>query len=98
MSHLIEKKLPQECPSCQSKLSVKKLSCPQCHTEVDGLFTIPTLASFSQDDQAFVINFIRSSGSLKDMAKIMGLSYPTVRNYLDDVIEKINRLEKIKTK
>ena len=32
-------------------------------------------------------------GSLKDMAKKMGVSYPTVRNYLDDLIEKLNNME-----
>jgi hypothetical protein len=44
------------------------------------------------------MNFVRSSGSLKDMAKIMELSYPTVRNYLDAVIDKINKMEKTKSK
>lgn len=40
------------------------------------------------------MEFIKSSGSLKDMAKEMGISYPTVRNLLDDLIEKIKQLEK----
>ena len=45
----------------------------------------------SEEDQAFVCDFVKSSGSLKEMAQRMGLSYPTVRNRLDDIIEKLNQ-------
>ena len=41
----------------------------------------------------FVIDFIKSSGSLKDMAKSMGVSYPTVRNILDELIDKLIKIE-----
>jgi hypothetical protein len=92
-----EKRLPHECPSCNSRLKVKKLSCPSCDTEVEGLFDFPVLASFSVQEQEFIINFIKTSGSLKDMAKLMDRSYPLVRNYLDELIEKLRQLEKNKT-
>ena len=94
----IEKKLPQQCPSCQSKLKVKKLSCPTCETEVEGIFDFPALASFNNEEQEFILNFIKTGGSLKEMAKIIDRSYPLVRNYLDEIIEKIKKLEKNKTK
>ncbi len=67
-----------------------------CETEVDGLYQMPTLSALTPEEQAFVIDFMKSSGSLKDMAKIMGLSYPSVRNYLDEIISKLNKLEKNK--
>lgn len=91
-----EKRLPQLCPSCQHKLSVKKMVCMNCETEVDGLYQMPTLFALTPEEQAFVVDFMKSSGSLKDMAKIMGLSYPTVRNYLDDIIGKLNKSDKNK--
>jgi hypothetical protein len=46
------------------------------------------------EDQGFVLEFIKASGSLKEMAKLLGLSYPTVRNRLDEVIELIKFTEK----
>ena len=92
------KKLPQECPSCSAKLAVTKLVCPKCATEVDGVFAIPTLASFTQEEQQFILDFVRTSGSLKQMAGILQLSYPTVRNYLDALIDKVNALEHPKSK
>lgn len=44
------------------------------------------------DEQEFVLNFLKYSGSLKEMANQMGKSYPTVRNILDDLIHKLNSL------
>ena len=82
--------LPCSCPSCQSQLKVKSLKCETCQTEVSGLYDLPALARLSHDDQQFVLQFVKCSGSLKDMAKFLNLSYPTVRNLLDDIIERIN--------
>jgi hypothetical protein len=90
----VEKRMPQTCPSCDSKMKVKKLVCPACSTEIDGLFNFPVLSMLSNDDQFFIIDFIKGGGSLKDMATKMKLSYPTVRNHLDEIISKINSLEK----
>jgi len=82
--------LPCNCPSCQSQLKVKSLKCENCQTEVSGLYDLPELARLSLNDQQFIFQFVKCSGSLKDMAKHLNLSYPTVRNLLDDIIEKLN--------
>ena len=85
--------LPCSCPSCQSILRVRCLVCESCGTEVSGLYPLPVLARLSTEEQDFILRFVKSSGSLKDMAKQLGLSYPTVRNLLDDIIEKIKHHE-----
>ena len=41
------------------------------------------------EEQEFVLEFLLNSGSLKEMANKMGKSYPTVRNKLDELIEKL---------
>lgn len=87
-------KLPCHCPSCQAQLKVKSLKCENCDTEVTGLYDLPVLARLSTEDQEFILKFMKNSGSLKDMAKDLNLSYPTVRNLLDEVIEKIKQYEK----
>lgn len=92
------KSLPITCPSCSSKLAVKRLCCEKCGTEVEGLYSLPLLTGLSQDDQEFILEFIKASGSLKEMAGILKVSYPTVRNRLDEVIEKIKQDKKTKTK
>lgn len=86
--------LPCNCPACQSQLKVKSMKCENCSTEVHGLYELPVLAQMSVEEQDFILKFVKSSGSLKDMSKQLGLSYPTVRNLLDDIIKKLNNYEK----
>ena len=88
------KNLPTTCPSCSGKLAVKRLHCEKCETEVEGLYSLPVLASLSHDDQEFILEFIKASGSLKEMAGILRVSYPTVRNRLDEVIVKLKQDKK----
>jgi len=88
--HLM-KRLPTSCPSCNGRLSVKRLRCDHCETEVEGQFALPALASLSLEDQEFIVEFIKASGSLKEMAVILKVSYPTVRNRLDEVIAKLKQ-------
>jgi hypothetical protein len=48
------------------------------------------MVNLDDEDIAFIKNFLLSSGSLKEMAKIYGVTYPTVRLRLDRLIQKIN--------
>lgn len=86
--------LPTYCPSCQAQLKVKSLQCENCQTEVTGLYDLPALALLSSDDQRFILRFVINSGSLKEMASELKLSYPTVRNMLNEIIHKIKTYEK----
>lgn len=90
----IKKRLPLRCPACEAPLKVAKMVCDCCDTEVSGVFDLPVLIRLNEEEQRFMLEFVKASGSLKDMAKQMGVSYPTVRNYLDDLIEKLNNMEK----
>ena len=89
----MKKKLPVICPSCTSGLKVNSLHCENCETTINGLFELPVLLQLSPQEQAFILNFVISSGSLKVMAGKLKLSYPSVRNMLDDLIDRIKNLE-----
>ena len=86
-------KLPIICPSCSHQLTVSKLICNNCETEVSGKYNLPLLTQLEVEEQEFVLQFLINSGSLKEMASQMGKSYPTVRNKLDDLINKIKDLQ-----
>ena len=88
-------KLPIHCPSCEKQLFVTELSCLECQTKVSGTYSLPLLLQISEEEQQFILDFFMSSGSLKEMANQMGKSYPTVRNKLDDIIEKIKNLKTV---
>lgn len=85
-------KLPVHCPSCQKQLEVTKLTCHNCITEVSGSYKLPVYNQLAVDEQEFVIQFLLSSGSLKEMANQLNKSYPTVRNKLDDLILKVKQM------
>lgn len=87
------KKLPVQCPSCSGELAVKTLFCNHCETQVSGAYPLPLLARLDEEEQAFVLAFVRASGSLKEMSALLKLSYPSVRNMLDELIHKINQLD-----
>jgi hypothetical protein len=70
-------------------MAVKRLHCERCGTEVEGSYPLPALVGLARDDQEFVLEFIKASGSLKDMASLLKVSYPTVRNRLDEIINKL---------
>ena len=52
---------------------------------VEGQFEPPQLAQLSVDDQVFVAAFVRSHGSIKEMERIFGVSYPTVKSRLNRI-------------
>ncbi len=51
-------------------------------------------SSLSEEDQLFIIEFVKNSGSLKEMSKHLKLSYPSIRNRLDDLIAHIHKLQR----
>lgn len=86
-------KLPTQCPSCRGHLQVSKLTCPACNMNLEGRFELHELLRLSEDDLRFVLDFVKSSGSLKQIAKQYGQSYPTIRNRLNEIIEKMQRIQ-----
>ncbi len=52
---------------------------------IEGRFTPPDLAALPADDQVFVAAFVRSHGSIKQMERLFGVSYPTVKNRLNRI-------------
>ncbi|MHC4618628.1 MAG: DUF2089 family protein [Planctomycetota bacterium] len=88
------KVMPTICPACSSRVKVKSLVCQNCDTQIEGLYQLPPLGRLSPEDQLFLLDFVKSSGSLKEMARLLRLSYPTVRNRLDEIIERVKLAEK----
>jgi len=89
----MSKKLPISCPSCNSELNVHSLQCSNCLTSINGSFELPLFLKLEPKEQDLIIEFVISSGSLKVMAQKLKLSYPTVRNMLDELIQKITNLQ-----
>src|ERR1700704_4573734 len=52
---------------------------------VEGCFELPQLARLSLEDQVFIIAFVRSHGSIKEMEQVFGVSYPTIKSRLNRI-------------
>ena len=78
--------VPTECPVCHDDLLVTRLACRNCGTALEGRFTMGRLLQLTPEQLHFVEIFLRSEGKLNRVQEELGLSYPTVRSRLVDVI------------
>ena len=82
--------LRNRCPYCSGALRVTGLTCEDCGLGLRGEFANPRLSRLDPEEQRFVELFVLASGSLKQMAESLGVSYPTVRSRLDRLIAHIS--------
>ncbi|MFB9622608.1 DUF2089 domain-containing protein [Nonomuraea helvata] len=60
---------------------------------IEGEFELPQLAQLSVEDQVFVTAFVRCHGSIKQMERIFGVSYPTIKSRLNRIAEMLDFVE-----
>ncbi len=77
---------PHKCCVCGQKLTVTRLSCEECGTTMEGRFTGCRFCSLSPEEELFLLTFLKNRGSIKDVERELGISYPTVRAALDNLI------------
>jgi len=75
------------CPFCGDELQVAKLHCPSCHTSIEGNFSFGRFQRLNPDQLVFLEVFIKNRGIIRNVEADTGLSYPTVRNRLDDLLQ-----------
>ena len=75
-----------KCPSCQGNLSVAELDCPSCTIAIKGEFALPALLRLAPAQLDFVEVFLKNRGVIRDVERELGISYPTVRARLDEVV------------
>lgn len=77
---------PTECPVCQNDLLVTRMVCRNCGSALEGRFNLGRLFQLTPEQRHFVEAFIRCEGKLNRLQEELGLSYPTVRSRLEDVM------------
>jgi hypothetical protein len=78
--------LPTKCPLCGGEVTVTRIYCRDCDTTLEGRFSGGPFAQLAPEQVAFVELFIRCEGKITRMEDELGLSYPTIRNRLHEVI------------
>ncbi|MBI3971379.1 MAG: DUF2089 domain-containing protein [Chloroflexi bacterium] len=74
------------CPMCEAELVVTHLRCQQCGTGLEGVFHLSRFDRLAREQLRFVEVFIKNRGVIRDVERELGISYPTVRSRLDEVI------------
>jgi len=80
---------PAKCQICGNRdILVTRVYCPNCDTTVEGHF-IPShnpFAGLTDEQMQFILAFVRCEGRFTRLEEDLKLSYPTLRNRLNDVI------------
>src|SRR6266545_2731897 len=64
---------------------IERVRLPETQVAIEGAFELPPLAQLPFEDQVFVAAFVRSHGSIKEMERLFGVSYPTIKNRLNRI-------------
>ena len=78
--------VPGTCPVCGEDLTVTRLHCRSCDSVLEGQFGLGRFNQLSAEQLHFVETFVRCEGKLNKVQEELGMSYPTVRSRLLDVI------------
>ena len=66
-------------------LTVERVRLAESGAAIEGSWELPQLARLSAEDQIFVTAFVRSHGSIKEMERVFGVSYPTIKARLNRI-------------
>jgi hypothetical protein len=84
-------KLFNQCPACGSPLVITECKCPACQLQMRGEFQSGQLSSLSDEALTFIKVFLSARGNLTEVERVLGISYPTIRNKLDEINNILNR-------
>jgi hypothetical protein len=78
--------VPTRCPICGGEITITRLYCRDCDTTIEGRFTLGAFSQLTPEQLAFVETFVRCEGKISRMEDEIGLSYPTIRGRLHEII------------
>jgi hypothetical protein len=87
------RKILESCPSCGGELEIRELRCSWCETEIRSYFKPCDFCRLTEEQSTFLRLFVTSRGNLSEVEKKLGVSYPTVRAKLDEVIARLTPAE-----
>ncbi|MDR0914948.1 MAG: DUF2089 domain-containing protein [Oscillospiraceae bacterium] len=82
------------CPVCNGHMTVTKLTCKDCKTEVTNTFSLSKYDLLNEDYAAFMETFLKCEGNLKSVQNATGLTYAAVKKKLNGLLETLNLIKK----
>jgi len=77
----------------QAQFEVDRVRLLDTGVTIEGPFKLPPLALLPAEDQVFIAAFVRCHGSIKQMEKYFGVSYPTIKNRLNKIGSQLSFVE-----
>ena len=71
-------------------MAITRVECRDCDVVTEGEFDLSPLGRLSEPEQTFVHAFLRAHGSIKKMERLLGVSYPTVKNRLNAITDRLD--------
>lgn len=78
--------MPTKCPVSGNPLEVTRLHCPESGVTIEGRFQPNEFALLPEDNLEFLRLFVKVRGNLKEVERILGLSYPTIRHRFESLV------------
>ncbi len=80
---------PGDCPVCGNRLNITQLGCQACGTALTGLFTSCPYCSLGDQDRKILRTFLVSRGNMRELARELGVSYPTARQRFAELLVRL---------
>ena len=77
---------PTRCPVCGDTLAITGLGCPSCKTELSGHFSSCEYCALGAEQRELLRQFLASRGNIKEIERSLGVSYPTARARIADLL------------
>lgn len=74
-------------------LIVKKVEIESSSVQIEGSFELPPLAKLTINDQVFIAAFVKANGSIKEMERLFGVSYPTIKSRLANIGKQLSFID-----
>src|SRR5688572_7464915 len=86
----MNRKVIEACPSCGADLEIREVGCTRCETQVRARYRPCDFCRLNDEQSTFLRLFVTSRGNLSEVEKRLGVSYPTVRAKLDEIIGRLS--------
>ena len=80
---------PRQCPVCGDELQVTRLGCGSCGSELSGRFASCPYCALRETDRQILRTFLVSRGNMRELARDLGVSYPTARQRFADLLVRL---------
>lgn len=87
------KRMITKCPGCQGTLHIAKLQCPDCGMELKNDFSLSRFERLDDAQYEFLLAFLKSRGSLKEVQAELQLSYPAAKKKLEELLTALDLSE-----